>query len=170
MHTKIAYLLVFSALALMILVPGGPIENRDFSQISPLILSLFNLFLTTLGLGSFMLAYFTRLQYRWAILGSWLAALSYLVVYAVDLARIFPASPTPMPTLLALVEVVGMAMALPILYWCSRLLSVPEVGSKRAVPTLHLSKQWLVLLPIIIAIALAIIVFATLAAMGRIPA
>ena len=55
---KVAVLLVVSSFLLAILVPGGPIETRSFSHISPLILGSFNTFLTLLGMLSLPLAYF----------------------------------------------------------------------------------------------------------------
>ncbi|WP_035526735.1 hypothetical protein [Haliea salexigens] len=51
----LSVLLVLSGIALSSLVPGGPIENRDFSHIAPVVLLVFNIFLTALGLGSFLL-------------------------------------------------------------------------------------------------------------------
>ncbi len=47
-------LLLLSAIMLTSLVPGGPIETRDFSHISPLVLGSFNVFLTTLSITSFL--------------------------------------------------------------------------------------------------------------------
>lgn len=52
-----AALLLLSAVLLGVLVPGGPIETRNFSHISPWILGSFNTFLTSLDLGSFVIAY-----------------------------------------------------------------------------------------------------------------
>lgn len=171
MHNYIALLLIVSSLALMTLVPGGPIENRDFSHISPLILSVFNLFLTTLGLGSLMLAYFAKLQYRWAVAGSLLAGLSYFVVYVLDLAHVFPVSPTPMPALLELIEILGTLLALALLVCSARVLLIPDsdtvaVGTMKP---LSLPGHWQLILGMAGIVAVLIVIYATLAAMGQLP-
>lgn len=111
-------LLVLSALLLSSLVPGGPIENRDFSHINPSILLSFNIFLTILGLGSFILAIYTLKMHRRAYLLALFAGISYFTVYAVDLYEIFPKSPTEMSAALLGVEIAGSAVALPLIY-CS---------------------------------------------------
>ena len=80
MHRTLSLLLLLSGLGLSILVPGGPVETRDFSHISPIILALFNSYLTALGVGSFMLAYFCFQRQRWAFKAAVLAGVSYLWV------------------------------------------------------------------------------------------
>ena len=109
-------LLAVSALLLASLIPGGPIENRDFSHIPVSILTGFNLFLTVLNLGSVVLLYFIFRQQRWAISVVWFAGLAYFIVYAIDLAQLFPRSPTSMSQALSLIEVLGMCAAVPLMY------------------------------------------------------
>ena len=115
-HQHTAFWLIVSALLLSSLIPGGPIENRDFSHIHPSILGTFNIFLTTLDLGSFVLAYFAFKQRQWALKTAFYAAIAYFAVYAVDLAQLFPRSPTPMSFYLALIEVSGMSAAVPLMF------------------------------------------------------
>ena len=115
-HQQTAFWLIVSAVLLTTLVPGGPIENRDFSHIHPGILGAFNIFLTTLDLGSFVLAYFAFKRYPWALKAAFVAAISYFAVYAVDLGQLFPRSPTPMSFALALIEVLGMTAAVPLMF------------------------------------------------------
>ena len=93
-HTQTALWLLVSAALLTSLIPGGPIENRDFSHIHPGILSLFNVFLTTLDLGSIPLAYFAAKGRSWALKGAFAAAVAYFGVFAVDVAQqgVLPAS------------------------------------------------------------------------------
>ena len=71
-------LLLLSGILLSLLVPGGPIEHRDFSQINPAILLGFNIFLTLLGLGSFILTLYIWKEKLLAMKLSLIAALSYL--------------------------------------------------------------------------------------------
>ena len=115
-HHQTAFWLVVSALLLSSLIPGGPIENRDFSHIHPMILGAFNFFLTGLDMGSFVLAYFVWQRQRWALHAAFIAAIAYFAVYAVDLAQLFPRSPTPMSFALALIEVLGMSVAVPLMF------------------------------------------------------
>lgn len=115
-HHQTALWLVVSAALLSSLIPGGPIENRDFSHIHPGVLAAFNVFLTTLDLGSLVLAFFAIKQRQWALTAAFYAAVAYFAVYAVDLAQIFPRSPTPMSFYLAFVEVLGMSVAVPLMF------------------------------------------------------
>lgn len=109
-------LLALSAALLASLIPGGPIENRDFSHIPVSILTGFNLFLTALNLGSVALLYFVFRQQRWSISVVWFVGLAYFIVYAIDLAQLFPRSPTSMSQTLSLIEVLGMCAAVPLMY------------------------------------------------------
>ena len=110
-HQQTAFWLVLSAALLTSLIPGGPIENRDFSHIPVGVLGAFNIFLTALDLGSLVLVYFVLKRPTWALNTAFGVAIAYFAVYAVDLAQLFPRSPTPMSFALALVEVLGMTVA-----------------------------------------------------------
>ena len=111
-------LLAMSSILLAALIPGGPIENRDFSQINTTILGLFNLFLTILNLGTIVVFYYVYKQHRWAINAAFISAVAYFVIYAIDLAQLFPRSPTPMTSHLAMVEVLGMCTAVLLMFLC----------------------------------------------------
>lgn len=124
--------LIVSACLLTTLIPGGPVENRDFSHIHPAILGLFNVFLTTLDLGSFVVAFFAFRGHRWALGTAYYAAIAYFAVYAVDLAQIFPRSPTPMSFALAFIEVLGMTVAVPLMFSARRALA--QAPANVAVP------------------------------------
>ena len=103
----LAGLLGLSAVLLGMLIPGGPIENRDFSYIPPITLGIFNVFLTVLGIGSLAIVYFAFLGSKIAIMSSALCGISYFLVYALDLKKIFPVSPDKMPRSLFWIEVLG---------------------------------------------------------------
>lgn len=122
----VAGLLGLSALLLASLIPGGPIENRDFSHIHPLVLGTFNVFLTCLYLGSAVLAYYTFRGHRWAFRWALFAAIAFFSVYAIDLAQIFPQSPSPMSRALAFVEVLGMTIAVPLIVYSRNSKSMDE--------------------------------------------
>lgn len=161
-QTQTALWLLVSAALLTSLIPGGPIENRDFSHIHPAILGLFNVFLTTLDLGSLPLAIFAARGKRWALHGAFIAAIAYFAVYAVDLAQLFPRSPTPMSMALAGIEVLGMTVAIPLMFASRRALH-GEPASIKQNSSPKYSVAWLVAFALVGA---AIVWFATDAAMS----
>ncbi|MGB0560248.1 MAG: hypothetical protein ACPGVO_00395 [Spirulinaceae cyanobacterium] len=168
----LAGLLGISGIALSSLVPGGPIETRDFSQINPVTLGMFNTFLTTLCLGSLLLVYFVLKSERWAIFVAAVCGLSYLGVYGLDLAVIFPVSPDTMPPALLTIEVFGTILAFPLMLLPIQMLPTLKTAIVTTAPLLDSEHpaafrlpQMAIALSIGI-IALGIITFATYSAMG----
>lgn len=153
-------LLLFSGLALSSLVPGGPIENRDFSHIAPGLLLLFNVLLTALGLGSLLLSVMILRGVARAPILVFGAAVAYLVVYTADLLGWFPPTPSPMSRGLVAIEMLGIALAIPMLW-----LTAQGLEDEARVP---LS---VVFHPAVVTalgvLAMSVILFSTLAAMGR---
>ncbi len=168
------YIILFlavSALLLASLIPGGPIENRDFSHIHVGVLGGFNIFLTMLNIGTFALIYWVRKQRRWALTAAWFAGLAYFFVYAIDLAQVFPQSPTPMSQALSLIEVLGICAAVPLMFlsWpytpfasgSSHYRDFGADGEVREVTPMPTKKLHLVLIAFVIALGIGIILFAT---------
>jgi hypothetical protein len=159
-----AALLALSAFNLCLMIPGGPIEARDFSAYPAIVLAGFNIFLTVLGLGSFILAWFMGFRTYSKGLLAGLAGLGYFVVYAIDLGGLFPVSPVAMPHNLFVLEWLGLVLSVPLIIVAVRLVMVAQGGeSPEAQPAITLSR------PLVIALgglALAIVVFATYAAMS----
>ena len=155
---------ILSAIMLAILVPGGPIETRSFARIDPVILVAFNTFLTALGLASLFLAYFTYRERRAAFMASALCGLGYFLVYVLDLSRIFPVSPDPMPRTLWAIEIAGAIVSLPLMAWSAigffRGTIQNEEGREAALSRVTM---WLGV-PVVL-VALGIIAFATFSAM-----
>ncbi|KCZ50783.1 hypothetical protein [Hyphomonas pacifica] len=162
LHWGVVALLVASAANLCVMVPGGPIEERDFSAISPVILGSFNLFLTLLGLSSFALAYLiASKRYSGYILAS-LIGLGYFAVYALDLTFIFPKSPTPMPALLFKLEWLGIFLSVPLILGAALM-------SKQHAQNGHAARGAIFSMPAILGagvLILAIVTFSTYSAMG----
>lgn len=156
----LSILLLISGLLLSVLVPGGPIENRDFSHISPLVLLGFNIYLTALGLGSFVLIAYVLRSGRNAGLIACAAGVSYLVVYAIDLLGWFPQSPSDMSSTLFTIEVLGLIAALPLVYLSCQLAKGLDVPSERNRVSWS-SMQWFML----IVGAMVIVIFATWSSM-----
>ena len=128
-----------------------------------MILGTFNVFLTTLDLGSLALLPFVLQRKRWANRVAFSAAMAYFSVYALDLASVFPRSPTPMSEPLALIEILGLCVAVPLMLASSRVQPTANVISR---PPL-LSRSTLALaLVLLLLIGAAIVFVATDAAMS----
>lgn len=107
-----ASLVVFLNVTLLtILVPGGPIENRDFSKLKGVVFWGFNLFLISLGIVSFIACYLLLISHSNAIFITQIIAVLYFIVYTIDLAGMFPKSPTKMSKPLMLFEIINTTMA-----------------------------------------------------------
>lgn len=157
-------LLFLSAVMLAVLVPGGPIETRDFSHINPVALATFNTFLTVLGLVSVLIVYFVVRGARWASLVSAVCGISYLLVYVLDLGHLFPVSPNAMPLLLWFIEVAGTIIAVPLTY-----LSF-QVARRRSVDAFVADagaiRSYALLVALAIVVGIGIVIYATHAAMS----
>ncbi|MEM7796314.1 MAG: hypothetical protein AAF579_17900 [Cyanobacteria bacterium P01_C01_bin.118] len=166
----IAGLLGFSGIALSTLVPGGPIETRSFAHINPFTLGVFNTFLTTLCLGSLVLVYFVLRAKHWAVIAAAVCGLSYLGVYGLDLAQIFPVSPNAMPPALLVIEVVGTLVSFPLMGLSLQAMQKRQTSA--GVPQLQTKNLSSFQLPQVVTAAglgimgLGIITFATRSAMG----
>lgn len=158
-NIQVAIFLFISGLMLSSLVPGGPIENRDFSHINPAILLSFNVFLTFLGLGSFLLMAYVLKKGKYASVLSIIAGASYAVVYGIDLVGVFPKTPTPMSSALLWVELLGTLIAIPLIIAASHL--KPQGESAQRFGSSMSKSAWFA----IAVVGLVIIMFATFSAM-----
>ncbi|MGZ9811924.1 hypothetical protein ACXN5S_15790 [Pseudoroseicyclus sp. H15] len=153
----LAVLLALSAINLTLMIPGGLVETRSFPGYSVAVLTGFNIFLTLLGLSSFVLAWRSWRTGRagWAPLT---AGACYVAVYGLDLAHVFPISEAPMsPTLLTL-EWVGTILGIATM--AVGAVALRTAGSSGvAGPRLP---AWLVIGAAVL--GLAIVVFATMSA------
>lgn len=109
----IASMLMFiNVILLTILVPGGPIENRDFNGLKGLVFWGFNVFLITLGITSYITSYLLLIENPHALLIAQIISVLYFIVYIIDLAGIFPKSPTKMSKTLMLIELINASLAI----------------------------------------------------------
>jgi len=115
-RTIVMTCLLFLLISFASLVPGGPIENRDFSHLSGLAFWGFNAFLITLSLSGFVTVFRlwqeksekrARRAYWAAIIISWL----YVVVVASDLGQVFPTSPDETGFALGMIMIVDAILA-----------------------------------------------------------
>ena len=159
-------LLFLSCGLLSILIPGGPIETRNFSQISLVVLGAFNTFLTILGIVSILLIYFILQDRYWAFLSSELCGLGYFLVYALDLLKIFPVSPDPMSNTLYIIEIAGLIVSIPLMFYSGKgaRAEVYGAGNKTKEPS---AKTFVLVTAILLLAGIGIIIFATNAAMSK---
>ena len=164
----VSTLLVLSFGLLGILVPGGPIETRSFAHIDPLILGVFNTFLTSLGIVSILLIYFISKNRKWAFIISAVCGVGYFLVYALDLGKIFPVSPDSMPQSLFVIEVLGTIASLPLMFFSAReALKSVNSDNEQAMESDSYSKKFVYLVFFLVLIGIGIIIFATKSAMGN---
>lgn len=123
------YLLGLSAIILGLMIPGGPIENRSFSNLLPIAALTFNIFLTILGLFSLILIYFLAKKRRWAFITAFVFGILYVVVYLLDLFKIFPVSLDPMSGLLFSMEIIGTIVG--VFLVIISYLSIPSASKKK---------------------------------------
>jgi uncharacterized membrane protein len=163
LNYAVAGLLLLSTGLLAMLIPGGPIENRNFSHISPWVLAIFNIFLTLLGIASLASAYFSVVGSGVAVI-SVICGISFFLVYALDLGKIFPISPDKMPRALFVIEVSGLILAIPL-----TLLSLLEMAMpNRGAATINMSATTIIsVLVLMVVLGLGIVIFATKSAMRK---
>ncbi len=159
-------LLFLSCGLLSILIPGGPIETRNFSQISLVVLGAFNTFLTTLGMLSILLIYFIFHGRAWAFLLTILCGLGYFLVYALDLLKIFPVSPDPMPHTLYIIEMIGLIVSIPLMLYAGK--GFYAGGNRQEnIKKIAYSNKFILVAVFLTLASIGIIVFATNAAMSK---
>lgn len=158
-------LLIVSIALLSSLIPGGPIENRDFGHLGVTAVLSFNLFLAGLILAS---AFAVVLTWKRSHFGGGLAficSIGFAGVYLLDLLEIFPTSPTPMSAALYYVEAIGL-IAAGLLMAASQSLRFRkgDAGAPSAqIRSFNLSVP---LVLIILSVSVGIVVFATVSALG----
>lgn len=116
------WLLLLLVATFVTLVPGGPIETRDFTGLGGPVFWGFNAFLVALAL----LAVVSVLALlRGTLTGAWgaiAATWGYVFVVLLDLGHVFPVSPDPIPLMLGLVEILDFILALYVMALCHRAL------------------------------------------------
>ena len=118
----VAICLLLLILTFATLVPGGPIENRDFSHLSPQVFWGFNAFLLSLGFVSIFLVFIAwqgqKAAFRTAIIVAWL----FVGVFILDWSKVFPTSPDSMGLGLCLVEIIDFILCAYILLFSHKAL------------------------------------------------
>ena len=106
----LASTLVAAVLLLVVMVPGGQLETRSFAHLPTSVFWGFNVFLISLGLASFVVAGGAIVGATWAPIAALVLGVAYVLVFALDLAKIFPATPDEMGTPLLLLEVADLVV------------------------------------------------------------
>ena len=160
-YGKVAPLSLFLIFILLVsLIPGGPIENRDFSHLNPLAVWLYNGLLTVLGFGTLVLAFFMILGKRYAFRMGVFVGLAWLILTLFDLLQIFPTSPTPMSFLLFSIELSIIILSI-IATLCSYKAMKTMDHNSHPAPVLR-RRIWLIAGPIILILGAIAIIYASL--------
>ncbi|MEQ9694226.1 hypothetical protein [Shimia sp. SDUM112013] len=93
------------------LVPGGPIETRDFSGLGGAVFWGFNAFLIGLALVAILAAIGLRRHRKPAAWAAITVGWGYIFVIFLDLGHVFPVSPDPIPLTLGLIEILVAMLA-----------------------------------------------------------
>ena len=109
--TTMACILVAMTLILIPMVPGGLVDTRDFAELPRWQFRLFNVFLTSLGIASFVTVGLLLVGVSWASIAALVIGALYGAVFALDLGRIFPVVTDPLPSQLLVLEVLDLALA-----------------------------------------------------------
>ena len=130
---RIAVLAILTLLVinLCFVIFSNLVGMQAFPDYSPMVMTLFNVFLITLGLLS-VWQLFTGIDGH-AMRGKILLLLSveYFVVYVADMTNIFPHSVEPMGQMLFAVEALGAVLAVLLFVsagWYVKVVSVPNSG------------------------------------------
>lgn len=94
------------------LVPGGPVETRDFSALGESVFWGFNVFLVALAVLAIVSAIGMLAGRKLAAFGAIAASWGYIFVVLLDLGHVFPTTPDPIPVLLGLIEILDLILAL----------------------------------------------------------
>jgi hypothetical protein len=84
-----------------------------------------------------------------------------------DLGKIFPVSPNEMPAALLAIEVVGILVSIPLAYLSLRVIQMPMELSFAYKAGTVMNKKCVLILAVMVLVGIGIIIFATLAAMGK---
>lgn len=111
LSTAAAVFLIWEVLLLIPMVPGKLLDTRDFSPLPRWQYNLFNVFLSSLGIASFVVAWFALEGQPWAFVATLVLGILYAAVYFADLLAIFPVVPDPLPVQLLILEAISLASA-----------------------------------------------------------
>lgn len=111
MKRRAGYLLLVLVGTFVTLVPGGPIETRDFSHLGGAVFWGFNAFLISLCLAAVASAVGLMRGAEWAPWTAIVVSWGYIFVVLLDLGHVFPVSPDPIPLTLGLIEILDAVLA-----------------------------------------------------------
>lgn len=111
LSTAAGAFLIWEALLLIPMVPGKLVDTRDFSPLPRWQFRLFNVFLSSLGIASFVVAWFVLEGQHWAFVATLVLGILYAAVFIADLFAIFPVVSDPLPVQLLILEAIALASA-----------------------------------------------------------
>ncbi len=114
-------LLILVLIILLPMNPWGSVDTRDFSYMPFWMFWGYNAIILVVIIMNLYAIYQTAKRMRGAYYLSFTVSAAYLILYVLDLARIFPTVQSgAMPPLLELLEIVDSFVAIAIMAWCCR--------------------------------------------------
>lgn len=112
--------LLLLVVSFITLVPGGPIETRDFTGLGGIVFWGFNAFLIALAILAILSGFALLKGRRAAALPAIAASWGYLFVVFLDLGHVFPMSPDPIPLVLGIIEIFDAILAAYVIFLSHR--------------------------------------------------
>ncbi len=154
--------LLITFFLLVLLIPGGPIENRDFSHLSPTVVWLFNGLITLVGMGSLVAVYLMVAGSRFGYVLGITSGSTFVLLSLLDILQIFPKSPTPMSPLLLGFEVAILILSVVVVVSSYRVLTSGTVEGVK-VPL----KRTLPYVLLLTVLGILAVIWASLAILGK---
>lgn len=152
-RSQLSVCLGLNAILMTLMLPGGPVEIRDFSAYSATTLTLYRLFLSALITGTLLSISLCIKQYQGAGAGSIIAGICYLSAHALGLLDILLHSPNPATAILLTLELVACTAAISLILLGKKL--VEHENSRTGAQNTLSAFQWL----IVIAAANCLVIF-----------
>ena len=154
------YTLVVSLLTTSVMIPGGPVETRSFSDLVPVVALAFNIFITSVIVLGIVSAYGLFKNRKWAFQAVGLVGLAFVLIFFLDLAGIFPVSKDPMSPLLFVLEIIAFVQGVGMMVLSVATLKITE-ESEWAGGSGAMTKAVFVLMVALMIIGAFVVYFAT---------
>ncbi len=162
-HKITIFTLIASVVFLALMVPGGPVETRSFANVNSIIVMGFNIFLTLLSIVSIVAIYFMFKRQKWAYQLTGVLGFAYMLVFVLDLGKIFPVSPNPMNMTLLVLEWISLILGGMLILFSYKTISTTEKNYWSGI--FHIPISFIVIIILLLLLGGGIVYFATRSAL-----
>ena len=106
------YTLGIAIITLFSMIPGGPVENRSFANVIPAAALGLNIFIGSTLVLAFLSVFFMSKKQKWAYQAVGLIGINYILIFVLDLGKIFPVSLDEMSNLLFNLEIFALLLGI----------------------------------------------------------